>query len=222
MSGPLAVNFLDPASLASTFGLAGLILIVFAETGLFIGFFLPGDSLLFLAGAYSATAATAGHPHFNIGPVLVGVAAAALVGAQTGYLIGRRAGPILFSRPESRLFKRQNVDRASDFLDRYGYGKSIILARFVPVVRTFMNPVAGVIGVPIRIFTAYNLIGGLIWSLGVTLLGYVLGRSIPIDRYIIPITLFIVVLSAIPVLREVRNQRRNQRTEDRDDDRIPR
>ncbi|ONH32416.1 DedA family protein [Pseudofrankia asymbiotica] len=207
MPGPLAVNVLDPASLASAFGLTGLILIIFAETGLLIGFFLPGDSLLFLAGAYSATAATGDRPHFNIGAVLVGVAVAALLGAQTGYFIGRRTGPRLFNRPDSRLFKRENVARAQDFLERYGYGKSIVLARFVPIVRTFMNPVAGVIGVPARTFLLYNVVGGLVWSVGVTLLGYGLGRSVPIDHYIIPITLVIVLLSAIPVLRELASRR---------------
>ncbi|CAO5165170.1 Uncharacterized membrane protein Rv0364 [Frankia sp. AiPs1] len=207
MSETLAVNVLDPASLASTFGLTGLILIIFAETGLLLGFLLPGDSLLFLAGAYSASTADGDHPHFQIGSVLLGVAAAALLGAQTGYHIGRRTGPRMFSRPDSRLFKQENVARAQEFLQRYGYGKSIILARFVPIVRTFMNPVAGVIGIPVRTFLFYNVVGGLAWSLGVTLLGYGLGRSIPIDRYIIPITLVIVLLSAIPVLREVAGRR---------------
>lgn len=207
MSGSLALNVLDPASLASTFGLTGLILVVFAETGLLVGFFLPGDSLLFLAGAYSATAATGDRPHFHIGAVLVGVAVAALLGAQTGYLIGRRTGPRLFNRPDSRLFKRENVQRAQEFLERYGYGKSIVLARFVPIVRTFMNPVAGVVGVPARTFLLYNIAGGLVWSVGVTLLGYGLGRSIPIDRYIIPVTLVIILLSAIPVLRELAGRR---------------
>ncbi|WP_445548418.1 MULTISPECIES: DedA family protein [unclassified Frankia] len=226
MSGPLALNILDPASLASTFGLAGLTVIVFAETGLLLGFFLPGDSLLFLAGAYSTTRTTAGQPHFHIGSVLAGVAVAALVGAQTGYLLGRRAGPVLFNRPDSRLFKQENVERTQEFLDRYGYGKAIILARFVPVIRTFMNPVAGVVGVPARAFTLFNVAGGLIWSLGVTLLGYTLGRSISIDRYIIPITLLIVVVSAVPVVREYRRQTRPGRRPDAragsDHDRLPR
>ncbi|MBL7492187.1 VTT domain-containing protein [Frankia sp. AgB1.9] len=207
MSASLAVNVLDPASLTATFGLTGLILVVFAETGLLIGFFLPGDSLLFLAGAYSATAATGDQPHFQLGAVLAGVAVAAILGAQVGYLIGRRTGPRLFNRPNSRLFKQENVLRAQEFLERYGYGKSIILARFVPIVRTFMNPVAGVVGVPARTFLVYNVIGGLVWSLGVTLLGYALGRAIPIDRYIIPVTLLIVLLSAIPVLREFAKRR---------------
>jgi membrane-associated protein len=202
---------LDASSLVSTFGLAGLIVIVFAETGLLVGFFLPGDSLLFLAGAYCASRA-ADQPHLSIGPVLLGVAVAAVAGAQTGYLIGRRAGPYLAQRPDSRFFKREHLDRTREFLDRYGHGKALVLARFVPVVRTFMNPVAGAVGVPIRTFTIFNIIGGLGWSLGVTLLGYALGRSIPIDHYIIPITVVIVLLSAIPVVREHRRQTRRRAT----------
>lgn len=208
MAHPLAVNWLDPASLVSTFGTLGLIAIVFAETGLLVGFFLPGDSLLFLAGAYSATSPGSGEPHLSLGPVLVGVSAAALLGAQTGYLVGRRAGPVLFDKADSRFFKRQNVERAHEVLHRYGEGKAIVLARFIPVVRTFMNPVCGVLQIPVRVFTLWNVVGGLVWSLGVTLLGYALGRSVHIDRYIIPVTVLIVALSAIPVLREIRRRRR--------------
>src|SRR5512138_2400237 len=174
----LAVNWLDPASLVSAFGLIGVILIVFAETGLLIGFFFPGDSLLFLAGAYAATNANSGEPHLPLGWLLLGVAVAAIVGAQVGYLIGRKAGPALFDKPESRLFKPAHVDRAHQVLHRYGEGKAIFLARFIPIVRTFMNPVCGVAEVPARVFTIWNVIGGLVWSLGVTLLGFALGKSV--------------------------------------------
>lgn len=208
MDHTLAVNILSAKDLISTFGVAGLIAIIFAETGLLIGFFLPGDSLLFLAGAFCATDATSGDPHLSLGPVLAGVAAAALIGAQTGYLIGRRGGPLLFDRPNSRLFKRENVDRAHEVLERYGAGKAIVLARFIPVVRTFMNPVVGAVGVAPRTFTFWNVVGGLPWSIGVTLLGYWLGQAVHIDKYIIPVTLVIILLSAIPVLLEVRKQRR--------------
>ncbi len=203
----LALNPLDAGALASSVGLAGLVLVVFAETGLLIGFFLPGDSLLFLVGAYSATDAGAGYPHFDLPWALAGVAVAAVLGAHTGYLIGRRAGPLLFNRPDSRLFKQDNVVRTRAVLDRYGYGKALVLARFVPVVRTFMNPVAGVVGVPLRVFTLYNVAGGLVWSVGVTLLGYALGRTVPIDHYIVPITVGIVLLSVVPVAAEHRRRR---------------
>lgn len=208
----LAVNLLSPSDLISTFGTIGLILIVFAETGLLIGFFLPGDSVLFLGGAYAATAAGSGDPHLSLFPLLVGVAIASIAGAEVGYLIGRTVGPVLFDRPQSKLFKPANVERAHEVLHRYGEGKAIVLARFIPVVRTFMNPVCGVAEVPIRVFTLWNIVGGLIWSVGVTLLGFALGKSVKIDHYIIPITVVIVLLSAIPILLEVRKQRRQSAT----------
>jgi membrane-associated protein len=202
----LAVNVLDAKDLIASWGTVGLILIIFAETGLLFGFFFPGDTVLFLAGAFAATR-NPGDPHISLGPLLVGVAIAAIVGAQVGYLIGRKAGPLFFDRPKSRLFNPKNVDKAHEVLHRYGEWKAIFLARFIPVVRTFMNPVCGVAQVPVRVFTIWNIIGGLVWTIGVTMLGYALGSSIPIDKYIIPITLGIVVLSVIPIVLETRKNR---------------
>jgi membrane-associated protein len=200
-------SWIEPAHLISTYGTIGLILIVFAETGLLIGFFLPGDSLLVLAGAYAATDAGSGEPHLNLGQVLVGVAAAALIGAQTGYFIGRKAGPVLFDRPKSRIFNPKNVEKAHEVLHRYGEGKAIVLARFIPIVRTFMNPVCGAAKVPVRTFTIYNIAGGLVWSIGVTMVGFVVGKSIKIDKYVIPGTIVIVLLSVIPIALEARRSR---------------
>jgi membrane-associated protein len=200
------VSVLNPGDLISHYGTWGLAIIVFAETGLLIGFFLPGDSLLFLAGAYSAASATA-KVHLNLGLVLIAVIIAALVGSQTGYLIGRKAGPALFKRPDSRLFKQRNVVRAQEALEQYGTGKALLISRFVPVVRTLINPVAGVLGVPARTFTAFNLLGGIAWAGGVTLLGYWLGSAINIDHYILPITAGVILLSAIPLALEYRKQR---------------
>ncbi len=202
-----AVPWLSPSSLVSSFGTIGLIAIIFAESGLLLGFFLPGDSLLFLAGAYCATNAHRTSPHLSLGPVLVGVTVAAILGAQVGYLIGRRVGPALFRRADSRLFKQAHVVRARQVLVDYGEGRAIFLARFIPVVRTFLNPVCGAIEVSPGTFTRWNIAGGLVWAVGVTLLGYALGRSVNIDHYILPITGIIVVLSAIPVAREWRRQR---------------
>lgn len=202
----LAVNVLDAKDLIASWGTVGLVLIIFAETGLLFGFFFPGDTVLFLAGAFAASS-KAGDPHISLGPLLVGVAIAAIAGAQVGYLIGRKAGPVLFDRPRSRFFNPKNVDRAHEVLHRYGEWKAIFLARFIPVVRTFMNPVCGVAEVPVRIFTIWNVIGGLVWTIGVTMLGYALGSKISIDKYIIPITLVIVVLSVIPILLEARKNR---------------
>jgi membrane-associated protein len=207
-------DWIEPAHLISTYGTLGLILIVFAETGLLIGFFLPGDSLLVLAGAYCATDAGSGDPHLNLGTVLIGVSVAALVGAQTGYLIGRAGGPVLFDRPKSRIFNPKNVEKAHEVLHRYGEGKAIVLARFIPIVRTFMNPVCGAAKVPARTFTLWNVVGGLIWAVGVTLIGYFVGKSIKIDRYIIPGTIVIVLLSVVPIALEARKARRRRAAAD--------
>jgi membrane-associated protein len=204
-------SWIEPAHLISTYGTVGLVLIIFAETGLLIGFFLPGDSILVLAGAYCATKTGSGEPHLKLGLVLIGVAAAALLGAQTGYVIGRKGGPLLFDRPRSRIFNPRNVEKAHEVLQRYGEGKAIVLARFIPMVRTFMNPVCGAAAVPVRVFTMWNVVGGLIWSVGVTLIGFVVGKSIKIDRYVIPGTIVIVIASLIPILIEARRARARQK-----------
>jgi len=192
------------------FGLLGVILIIFAETGLLVGFFLPGDSLLFLAGAFAATHEK-GHPHLNIALLLPGVAIAAVVGGLVGYGIGYYAGPRLFDRPKSRLFKPVYVERTRAVLERYGETKAVLLARVIPIVRTFINPMMGTIRMPYRKFFIANLAGGLVWSLGVTLLGYGLGSSISIDTYILPITAVVVFLSVLPIFFEYRKQRAEQK-----------
>ncbi|HSP39372.1 MAG TPA: DedA family protein [Frankiaceae bacterium] len=203
-------SWIEPAHLISTYGTIGLIVVIFAETGLLIGFFLPGDSLLVLAGAYSATKAGTGEPHLNLVTVLIGVAIAAMVGAQTGYAIGRFGGPRLFDRPRSRVFNPKNVDKAHEVLQHYGEGKAIVLARFIPIVRTFMNPVCGAARVPVRTFTLWKVVGGLTWSIGVTLIGFVVGKSIKIDKYVIPGTIVIVLLSVIPIALEARKSKQRK------------
>jgi membrane-associated protein len=181
--------------------------ILFAETGLLIGFFLPGDSLLFTAGLLCTTKAHS-TIHLSLPAVLVAAAAGALLGAQTGYLIGRRAGPpLLGSQQRPRL--RRALARGQETLERYGPGKAIVLARFIPIVRTVLNPLAGVLGVPARTFTIWQIAGGLVWSVGVTLAGYALGSHISnVDRYLLPIIAVIVVLSLIPVAVELRRHAR--------------
>jgi len=197
----------DAKGLLDAFGLAGLVAIVFAETGLLIGFFLPGDSLLVFAGLVSSTHADA-KVHLNLGVVLVACSVAAIAGAQVGYWIGLRTGPALFRRPDSRFFKREYVERAHSYFDRYG-GKTIVVARFIPIVRTFANVVAGVGRMPARAFTAFNVIGGLLWVVLVTLLGYVLGKKIPSsENHLLEIEGIIIVLSLIPVGLEVLRTRR--------------
>ena len=208
MSTPadLAVSVLDARSLVAAFGTIGILLIVFAETGLLLGFFLPGDSLLFVAGF----AAAGGLPgvHLSLPVLLVTLPVAAIAGAQVGYLIGRRAGPVLFDRPESRLFRRAHVVRAEHILERFGPGKAVVLARFVPVVRTFMNPLAGVVEMRVRTFTTWNVAGGLLWTLGVTLLGYSLGDVPFVARHLELLILAVVALSVLPIVIEAIRHRR--------------
>jgi membrane-associated protein len=209
-----ALNPLSSTSLLASLGAFGVFLVLFAETGLLIGFFLPGDSLLFTAGFFCAS--TAAPVHLNLAAILAGTAVAAVAGGQTGYLIGRAAGPRLFHRPESRLFRKEWVDRVQVYLDRYGVGKAILLARFVPIVRTLINPFAGIARVDVRRFTVFNALGGVFWAVLVTMLGYALGNSLPkgrsIDTYILPIIAAIVLISVTPIAIEIlRNRRRSSR-----------
>jgi membrane-associated protein len=189
-------DLLDPKSVLAAFGTVGLIAIVFAESGLLVGFFLPGDSLLFTAGLLAA------HGKLNLPVILVGCFLAAVSGDQVGYAFGNRVGPALFSRPDSRFFKREYVDKAQGYFDRYG-AKTIVLARFVPVVRTFAPIVAGVGSMRYRTFVAFNVTGGLLWAVGVTMLGYVLGEVAWIEANLEVAILAIVALSALPIAIEL-------------------
>ena len=194
--------FLDPRDLLVTFGTIGLFLIVFAESGLFFGFFLPGDSLLFTAGLFAAQGI------LNLPLILIGCFVAAVAGDQVGYVFGQRVGPALFRRPDSRLFKQEYVTRAQAFFEKHG-PKTIVLARFVPIVRTFAPILAGVGSMRYRTFVSYNLIGGFLWAVGVTLLGYALGELIPdIDAYLLPIIAVIIAISLTPVFFEWWRRRR--------------
>lgn len=187
-------------------GPAALLLImavVFAESGLLMGFFLPGDSLLFLAGALVASHVI-GVPLWLLG---IGVFVAAVVGDQVGYSIGRRLGPRLFSRPDSRLFSQTNADRARRFFDRHGSG-AVVLARFVPVVRTFVPAVAGIAHMPRRRFGTYNVIGAACWSAAIVTSGYLFGGIPFVAAHIELITIGLAGLSVVPaVLAYVRNRR---------------
>jgi membrane-associated protein len=201
-----AGGFLDPERILDTFGTIGLFMIIFAESGLLFGFFLPGDSLLFTAGLLSSTGDMPALPI-----LLVGTFVAAVAGDQVGYIFGRRVGPALFNRPDSRLFKKENVERAQTYFEEHG-SKTIVLARFVPVVRTFAPIVAGVGHMKYRTFFSYNVIGGLLWAVGVTTLGYVLGESVPnIDKYLLPIIALIVLVSVVPVAWEIRKARKESK-----------
>ncbi|MEO7398324.1 MAG: VTT domain-containing protein [Ilumatobacteraceae bacterium] len=185
-------------------GILLLAAIVFAESGLLIGFFLPGDSLLFVAGYYTATDGDY-LPSLPITAVVVFVAA--VLGDQVGYLFGRKVGPSLFDRPESRFFKPAHVDRAHAFLDRHG-SKTIVLARFVPVVRTFAPIVAGVGGMKYRTFVTFNVVGGFLWGVGVTTLGHFLGQQDVVKNNIEVASIVVVLVSILPVVFELVKHRR--------------
>jgi membrane-associated protein len=173
--------------------------IIFAETGLLIGFFLPGDSMLFTAGLLVAT----GTIQVNIWVLTALIIVAAIVGNQVGYLIGSKAGPALFNRPNSKLFKRENVDSAHAFFEKHG-GKALILARFVPIIRTFVPVIVGVAQMSKRKFFTYNVIGAVLWGGGVTLLGYLLGDKVPwVKDNLDIIFIAIVLVSVIPIAIEV-------------------
>ena len=197
-----ALNPLSSTSLLASLGTFGVFLVMFAETGLLIGFFLPGDSLLFTAGLLCA--GTASHAaHLSLPLVILAAAGGALLGAQTGFYIGRAGGRPWLQRTRNR-YLRTGAERSARLLNRYGYGKAIVLGRFIPVVRTVLNPLAGALEVPTRTFTIWQVVGGLIWSSGVTLAGYTLGSAIPgIDTYLLPAIAVIVILSLIPIGIEV-------------------
>jgi len=189
--------FLEPKLLIGAVGIIGVIVIIFAETGLFIGFFLPGDSLLFTAGFLASQG------YISLAWLLVGTFLAAVIGDSVGYAFGRKAGPAIFDRPGSFLFDPKNIIRAKEFYEKHGK-KTIILARFVPVVRTFAPIVAGVGDMDYRTFLSFNIVGGFIWTWMLLFLGYLLGAVIPNpDRFILPIVAIIVIVSLLPVLRQV-------------------
>lgn len=201
---PLALgpSWLDPEVLIRTFGTIGILAIVYVECGLLVGFFLPGDSLLFTAGLLSAAGVLP-----PIWVLLVTIPVAAFLGDQTGYAIGRRFGPPLFERPDSRFFKREYVDRSAEFFERHG-PRTVIIARFVPIVRTFVPVMAGTSRMSYRTFVSYDIVGALLWGAGVTTLGYFLGGIGFVEKNIEVILLAIVLISVVPVLLELRKVKR--------------
>jgi membrane-associated protein len=221
LSEQLAINPLDPKELVQTFGLIGVWAILFAETGLLVGFFFPGDSLLFLAGVAASPVADAilgDGVRISLAGLLIGAPVFAIAGAQLGHFLGARYGQRMFDRPNSRLFKREYVEKAEYYFNKFGPAKAVVLARFIPIVRTFLNPVAGVLEMPARQFLVWNVVGGILWTDGIILAGYYLADQIidvipaeEIDRYILPVVAVIVLISATPILIEIIRDRRNRR-----------
>jgi len=215
----LALNPLSPESLLQSAGLWALWIVIFAETGLLIGFFLPGDTILFLAGVASSQLATevVGFK-LPIVPLLTVTPICAIAGAQLGHYLGRRYGTRMFNRPNSRVFKRQYVEKTEEVFARFGAAKAIVLARFIPIVRTFLNPVAGILHVSPGRFLVWNIVGGLIWCDGILLTGHLLAKQITdhiapgqIDNYLLPVIVVIALIAAIPLFIDLIQKRRERR-----------
>jgi membrane-associated protein len=212
-------SVLNPKDLLQSVGLFGFWAIVFAETGLLIGFFFPGDSLIFMAGvAASPVAQQFVGTRLSLPALLIVTPIVAIAGAQLGHFLGARFGRKMFQRPDSRLFKQEYVDKAEQFFNRFGPAKAIVLSRFTPIVRTFMNPIAGVLEVPARTFFVWNVVVSIVWTEGILLIGYSLAKQIlrlipasKIDTYLLPVIALIVLISLIPVFVEMIRSRREKR-----------
>ncbi len=182
----------DLEAIIKTIGLLGVFALVFAESGLLIGFFLPGDSLLFTAGFLASQG------YINIWLLAIGAFVAAVAGDSVGYYIGHHVGPRLFAREDSRLFNKAHLLKTQAFYEKHG-GKTIVMARFLPIIRTFAPIVAGIGNMHYRTFLGFNILGGFLWAVGISVLGYVLGNSVPdIDRYLIPIIIGIIIIPSLP------------------------
>ncbi|HEX5797703.1 MAG TPA: VTT domain-containing protein [Candidatus Saccharimonadales bacterium] len=191
------MSFLDPNELIASGGLALIAFIVFAESGLLFGFFFPGDTLLLAAGILAAAG------EFNIVTLISVIVISAIAGGHAGYIIGRKAGPRLFTKKEGIIFRREYIIKSEEFYEKHG-GKTIMLARFVPIVRTFAPVVAGIGKMnPVK-FMIYNILGSSIWAVSITLIGYYFGKQIPhIDRYILPLILTATVLTFSPTVYHI-------------------
>ncbi|WP_130513284.1 DedA family protein [Krasilnikovia cinnamomea] len=211
---------MDPKELLQTFGLVGVWAILFAETGLLVGFFFPGDSLLFLAGIAASPVAESifgSGTKLSLAGLLIGGPICAIVGAQFGHWLGARYGRKMFDRPNSKIFKKEYVEKAEYYFEKFGPAKAVVLARFIPIVRTFLNPVAGTLGMPARKFLVWNIVGAIVWVDGILLVGYLLADQIhraigdKIDRYILPVVALIIAISVLPIFIEILRERRAKR-----------
>jgi membrane-associated protein len=209
------MNLFDANSIVTDLGLIGILVILFAETGLLIGLAFPGDSLLFIAGiAASATGAALLNGNqlptlelFILAPI------AAITGSFVGRWFGEKYGRKLFDRPDGRFFTQARVVQTEKWLAKYGIGKALLLARFIPFVRTLINPVVGIIGIPTKVFIFWNILGAIVWTDGILLLGYLLGEKIEgsIDKYLLPIIGLIMTLSLLPILFEFYRERKRKK-----------
>jgi len=202
----IAANLFDAHSIVGDLGLIGVLAIIFAETGLLIGLAFPGDSLLFVAGvaASGSGAAILGGAHLQALPLFIGAPLAAIIGAQVGHMLGAIFGRKLFDRPDGRIFNQQRVASTEKWLLKYGVGRALVLSRFIPVIRTLINPMAGITHISAKRFFLWNALGGVIWTELVLGIGYVVGEKLKgsVDKYLLPVVALIVVISFIPVVIE--------------------
>lgn len=196
-------NLLDPTHLIKSFSYVGIFTIVLLESGFVFGFFLPGDSLLFTAGLLAS------QHYMNIGGLIIVSIIGAILGNNLGYYTGKKLGPTLFNKEKSALFSPKRVQDAHDFFSKEG-PQSLILARFIPAVRTFVPVVIGIAEMPYKTFATFNAIGGALWGLLLPILGYTLGNTVPsIDKYLLPIILLIILISAVPVVLQYRKAKKS-------------
>ena len=199
-------NLFDAHSIVGDLGLVGVLTIIFAETGLLVGLAFPGDSLLFIAGvaASGSGAAILGGAALNPVLLFIGAPIAAILGSQVGHWFGSTYGRKLFDRPDGRLFNRQRVLATEKWLTKYGTGKALVLSRFIPFVRTLINPLAGIVGIPVKRFLVWNIAGAVIWTQLVLGAGFILGEKLKgsVDKYLLPIVGLIIFISFIPVAVE--------------------
>ena len=208
-------SLFHPESIVGDLGLIGIILIIFAETGLLVGLAFPGDSLLFIAGVAASGAGKEllGGASLDAAPLFIGTAFAAVIGSQLGYFFGAKYGPKLFDRPDGKFFTKARVVSAERWLLKYGVPKAIFLARFTPFARTLLNPIIGTIGYPVKKFFFWNLVSALVWTQGVIALGYFVGSRVEgsVDSYLLPVVGLILALSLIPILIEILRERKASR-----------
>ena len=201
------MNLFDAQSIVTDLGLIGILVILFAETGLLIGIAFPGDSLLFIAGiAASGTgAALLNGNKLPVVELFIGAPIAAIAGSYVGRWLGKKYGRKLFDRPDGRFFTQARVIQTEKWLEKYGIGKALILARFIPFIRTLINPMVGIINIPTKVYMIWNALGAIIWTDGILLLGFLFGEKIEgsVDRYLLPLVGLIIFLSILPIVVEL-------------------
>jgi len=212
------VNPLDAKDIVATLGTIGVLATLFIETGLLVGLFLPGDSLLFVAGiAASGTAKEVFGNQLSYTQLLIWAPIAATVGSQCGHWLGAKYGRPFFDRPNSRFFNQERVAQTERWLMKYGLGKALILSHFIPFVRTLINPLCGIIGIPAKKFFIWNIIGSYIWTVSLITAGYLLGERLEgsVDKYLLPIVALIIALSLAPIAIEfLKDGKKKRSTED--------